>query len=459
MNEKAFDDEIKNKIKNYKPQLPNIVLNRIDETLLSLSDIDAINSKNDKKHKFTFDVKIKKQVVAAALTIAVLFGIAIPSYAKGITVLSSVLKYFNIGNGYANVVTKFGVYKESNGVKVTVDSTIYDGYQLLVPYTVESAKSLKEKPIVNVNGLIKTDSKNKSIASFSNEYGEFKDTSNKLYSGAVCYRVAGDNFNFDEKSNGINKTVIEGRQIDSSKIPNKYTLSLSIDKLGEVQGKWSFDLSIESEKAKGNIKQVTVNKDLSNLFPNTKLGEIIVTPIRVYLQGTVSSSNVLFNYIVLNDKKEVLKEVSGGEVVQYKNYGRYIGAFNDVGKTTSTITLIPYNYYQQGRKGNTSIPLNLKGTTKVPVGSNKELTITRVSESGGKTYIYYESQYPIFEFLPFSLVDNNGKTYMRNASESVSGANGRESVLVFDELLLSKNINIINDTIVYYDQAFTIDIK
>lgn len=48
---------------------------------------------------------------------------------------------------------------------------------------------------------------------------------------------------------------------------------------------------------------------------------------------------------------------------------------------------------------------------------------------------------------------------MRDRKESKSAPNGQESVLVFDQSLLDKNLKVVNHNIVYYDQAFTIDIK
>jgi hypothetical protein len=170
------------------------------------------------------------------------------------------------------------------------------------------------------------------------------------------------------------------------------------------------------------------------------------------LQGTASNENIFFNYIVVNDKKDILKNL-GGESVQYDKDVRYIGSFDNANMDNKTLTIIPYNYYQ-GKK-NSGVPLNLNGETKISLGSNKQLTITKAEEKDGKTYIYYKTQVPVNEGLPFHLVDDQGVEYMKHESMHV----GEEDVLLYDTLLLSKNLKVVNNTTIFYDNSFTVDIK
>ncbi|MDF2884439.1 MAG: hypothetical protein K0R54_5006 [Clostridiaceae bacterium] len=464
MREKVFDMEVKNILKCYKPEVPDLVHDRINETLNSLKKIDNLEAKTSKKSIYNNTIK---KGAAAALVVITIFGVTMQSYAKNVPVLQSALNYFHIGSGYNNVTNEFGVSEESNGVKIAVNSVIYDGYELLVSYTVESNKPLTEKPSIRNNStkaLIYSGSnkgltslfRNKSNVSFSSEYGEFTGNDKKSYSGVILYRIAGNNFDSNEKSIDIKEKVIDSLQISREKIPDKFTLDIDISKVGNIQGNWDFNLTVENKKTKENIKEIVVNKDLSSLFPNTKLEKVIVTPISVYLQGTVSRENTFFDYIAVNDKNNILNHL-GGEVAQYESYGKYIGSFRNADMNSKSITIIPYNYFQ-GKK-NEGITLNLKGETRIPLGSNKQLIITKAEEKDGKTYVHFKSQFPINEYLPFYLVDEQGKTYMRNIDESVSGTKSNESVLVFDETLLNKRIKVINNTTIYYDQAFTIGIK
>lgn len=457
MIEKVFDMEVKNIVKNHKTAVPSLVHERINETLDSIIKKDNLDKKT--KRIYFSNSRIKKGAIAAALVFIVLFSVAVPSYAKNTSILQSVLSHFGIDGGYNKIINEFGISEESNGVNISINSAIYDGYELLISYTVDSKKALKEKPILNTKALIYKGSnkgiaslfKDKFNASFSSEYGEFMDKDKKAYSGTMVFKVAGDSFDLNNKSN-IKEKVIDNHQIDSVRIPDKFTLKLNIDKLGELQGNWDFNLTIESEKAKGNIKEIAVNKDLSNLFPGTKLEKVIITPIRVYLQGTTSNKNIFFDYIIINDKNEIFKK-EGGETVQYNKDARYIGSFDSLNKDNKALTIIPYNY-EQGKKNNV-VPLNLKGETKIPIGSNKQLIITKTEEKNGKTYIYYKSLSPVNDYLPFHLMDAQGVEYMKHEYMNIGG----EDVLVYDGLLLNKNLKVVNNTTIFYDNSFTVEFK
>ncbi|MCM0649044.1 DUF4179 domain-containing protein [Clostridium swellfunianum] len=438
MDEQAFDMEVKNIAKNFDTEVPKMISNRVDETLAFLEP---------KGHKL-IDTTTKKRIAAALICLAVI-GFGAPSYAKNIQSLQGVLKYFNIGSGYEKIITDYGISKESNGVKVTIDNAIYDGYELLVSYTIESEKPFKDNILLNPKALISEKGvkgilKGKSNLFFNNWYGEFKDKDRKIYSGAMSFSISANSVQPNGKPVDNNKIAI-------SKIPNKYELDLSLDKLGALEGKWNFNLTVESEKAKGNVKEYAINKDLSSLFPNTKLESIVITPIRIYLQGTGSNQNLFFNYIVLDDQGKPLKG-EGGSTIEDKGLTRYTQSVNNYEKSFKWLTLIPYNYYQGENKF--EAPLNLEGKTRIPIGSNKFLTIAKVEEKEGKTYVYYDAEAPVNVF-PFYLRDEDGKEYMKHENSIING----QSVLVYDEALLSKKLTVINNTVIFYDAAFKVGIN
>lgn len=258
-------------------------------------------------------------------------------------------------------------------------------------------------------------------------------------------------FSISANSVQPNGKPVDNNKIAISKIPNKYELDLSLDKLGALEGKWNFNLTVESEKAKGNVKEYAINKDLSSLFPNTKLESIVITPIRIYLQGTGSNQNLFFNYIVLDDQGKPLKG-EGGSTIEDKGLTRYTQSVNNYEKSFKWLTLIPYNYYQGENKF--EAPLNLEGKTRIPIGSNKFLTIAKVEEKEGKTYVYYDAEAPVNVF-PFYLRDEDGKEYMKHENSIING----QSVLVYDEALLSKKLTVINNTVIFYDAAFKVGIN
>ncbi|MED0982391.1 hypothetical protein [Bacillus paramycoides] len=104
-----------------------------------------------------------------------------------------------------------------------------------------------------------------------------------------------------------------GNRIQVSNIANNFTLSLNVDRLGgregKTQGKSNFDLPVQSIPAKQSEKEVNVNKDLSAIRANARLEKVVVTPLRIYLQGTASEKGGPFDYLVLDDKGEESVEV------------------------------------------------------------------------------------------------------------------------------------------------------
>lgn len=454
MKQKVFDNEVKNTFKDCNTQVPTLVHNRINETLDSLGEIDKLEE-NENKKPF-INKKFIKGVIAASLVGITLFGVTMTSYANNIPVLDSILSHLGIGSGYNKIITQCGVSQEINGIKLTIDNVIYDGYELLVAYTIESTESLKDAPIINPKALISNADnslfKFKSNIHFKNQYGEFKENDNRCYSGVMMFDIDENSFNSQDKSKSVKEMVIDNHKINSSVLPNKYVLDLSIDNLGDVQGNWNYSLTVESEKAKGNVKEIAVNKDLSNVFPKTKLDKAIITPIRLYLQGSLSSKNVFLGYIVINDENKQLKNV-GGSTVSFNEDASYIGEFDTVDIDNKTLTLIPYNYFQG--EHNNEVILNLSGETKVPLGSNRELTITKAEEKDGKTFVYYKSDFPVWQYLPFHLMDSNGIDYMKHETIVQNG----ETILIYDDLLLNKDLKVINNTTIHYDDAFTIDIR
>jgi N-acetylmuramoyl-L-alanine amidase CwlA len=135
--------------------------------------------------------------------------------------------------------------------------------------------------------------------------------------------------------------------------------------------------------------------------------------------------------------------------------------FENAGSVPKSITVIPYRLdkLHSGFVMKSSVRLNKEGTTTVPLNQDKNLTITKVFEKDGKTYLYYISDYPVNDYLPILLVDEDGIMHNRVLNESIKSPKGKESVLVFNESLLNKELKVFNPNTVYYDQAFTIEIK
>lgn len=467
------------------------IMNLVDSTEIDFKEFENIDisfSELEKKRMFKNLTKSNKtsyikRAAAAVIVMGVaigLFGVTATSYAKNVPVVSSIFKFLGINQGYEKIIDKYGVLKESSGIKLTINDVVYDGYKLVASYTIEGNKPFDEKPrlgaikkekggeTVGLGALVELGDK-KSAPKFDGGYGEFKDKDKRVYSGAVIFTISSDNFYSDKelKEMGVKNVVkvMQEKYIDVARIPDGFNLKLYIDGLSEensdgnlkknISGEWNFNLSVECKKAKDNIKEISVNKNFSDILPNSKLNKIVVTPISVYLERTDAElkDGWFVDYILLNDKGEKLNP----EDIDYEKQAVSTGKLENSLNRTKYIKAIPYVYFQN--RQNPGITLNKTGETKVPIGSNKYLTITKVEEKAGKTYIYYKSDDFIDGFLPFFFKDNSGEEYMRNMDESVIDSSGKEGFEVYDESLLNKNLKVINDTVIYYDKEFTINLK
>ncbi|ENQ3105487.1 DUF4179 domain-containing protein [Bacillus cereus] len=408
--------------------------------------------------KVTYKSLLKKRMLigvtaAACIGAITIFSTAMPSYANmsSLTpIFKPVLDYFHIKEEAKKITKESATVKESNGVKVTINNTVYDGVTLIVSYTVEGSKPFDEAPKIETDNSYIVVSKGKNFVSQKQEYGEFKDKDHKVYSGAMTFDFNNSSFNPDLQEKE------DGNRIKVSDIANNFTFSLNIDRLGgregKTHGKWDFDLPVQSAPAKQSEKEIIVNKDLSALHPKAKLEKVVVTPLRIYLQGSAEEENGgSFEYLVLDDKGEVLQPME----IQMN----FTAAFETTSRDTKSITVIPYLYNKKhsGYDTKNKIPVNKAGETKVPLSSNEEMTITRIEEKAGETYVYYKTTKPISNKWPFFLVDEDGNKEFGNQEKRISTVKGQESVEVFRTTFGDKKLFIVNPNIVYYDQAFTVE--
>lgn len=416
--------------------------------------------------KVTYKSLLKKRVLigataAACIGAITIFSTAMPSYANmsSLTpIFKPVLDYFHIKEEAKKITKESATVKESDGVKVTINSTVYDGVTLIVSYTVEGSKPFDEKPKIETDKSYIVISKKKNFVSQKQEYGEFKDKDHKVYSGAMTFDFNNGSFNSDLQGKE------DGDRIKVSDIANNFTFSLNIDRLGgregKTHGKWDFDLPVQSAPAKQSEKEIIVNKDLSALRSNARLEKVVVTPLRIYLQGSAAEAGGPFDYLVLDDKGEVLKRMENQAVITDGN-AVSTAAFETISRDTKSITVIPYVYGKKhsGYDTKNKIPVNKAGETKVPLGGNEEMTITRIEEKDGETYVYYKTTKPISNLWPFFLVDEDGKEEFGKQEKRISTVKGKESVEVFRTTFGDKKLFIVNPNSVYYDQAFTVEFK
>lgn len=325
---------------------------------------------------------------------------------------------------------------------------------------VHSEKSFTEEPFIIPNGSI-TSGNLELNASASNEEGTFTDKQKKHYQGVAIFYLNKGSFQDLGSSNSeyaYGETALKGQQIDLQAIPERFTLGFHLDNLGSeevMKGNWNFSIPIESEKAKGNVKEVSIDEDLAGIGAKIGVEKLIITPIRTYLQSKMTDENSYIDYLISDDKGNVLRYVGGSVQGHYIGEERLISYYETNSTAINWYSIIPYEYSKTRGEG---VTLNKTGETLLPIDKNEFLTITKTVVENGKTYMYYQSDVPVSNYLPFTLIDETGFEYMRDLEESKM-EQGKVSFLVFDGDLLNKKLKVYNPNTYYYDKEFTVNIQ
>ncbi|WNB91109.1 DUF4179 domain-containing protein [Bacillus sp. NEB1478] len=437
--ENLFDEKLRNRISHGKVVIPHRTEEKIKSTLENLPERRKGN---------------RKRIVAASIVaICAATFLNLDTFADDIPIIQSIQKHFHLNSNYEKVMDPTPYTKESNGTKVTITNTVFDGVELLVSYKVEGQDAFQTKPYLFTDAFI--NNKKQGWVSSSNEFGEFKDKEHKMYEGTTRFLITPETLNWRDEDANVNV----------SRLPEKFTLLLQLDRLGGIDGpfhgKWNFELPIKTEKVKSYTNEFSVNKALPFIDSQTKLEEVTVTPLRILLEGEVSTSNPMLNFIVVDHNGETIKWVSGDTKESASGTMSVRSYYENTGNLHDSITVIPFNVNKShsGYDISNGTLLNIKGATTIPLDNQRNLTITKTIEQGNKTYVYFSSEYPINQYLPMFLVDEDGKEYFRNLEESKIAPKGKESVLVFDGHILNKELKVVNPNKVYYDEAFKVKIK
>lgn len=439
--EQGFDEKLKESLAKQRVTIPNGTEEVIRLTLENLPE---------KKKKKPIRLLVAASIMGIAAT--TFLTINPQTLAENIPILNSIQKHFSLDNEYVKVMDSTSLSQQSNGIKVTILNTVFDGVELLVSYKVESNKAFEDKPVIFTDQAF-INNKDEGWLGANDEYGEFVDKNQKVYEGITRFIITPESI--DRRADRMAKSI------DVARLPEVFTLKLQIDRLGgydgKIQGDWNFDVPISTLKAKEFDKEVAVNKQFSSISPNVELEKIIVTPTRIHLIGELDEENSSLNYLV-EDETGKAKKWLGGEVKEYSSGLFGIRSyFENNGKEPKSLTIIPYHYNKNPdlTKG---VPLNIEGITTVPLDKNRSFEITEAIEKDGKTYLSYTSNSSISSYLPFILVDEDGEQYFRNLQESTQASIGKDTVLVFKGNLLNKKLLVVNPNEIYYDKAIEIKV-
>ncbi len=442
MNENYMDEIIKRELRKETIEVPEDIKSKINDTLVNL---------NIRKKRKT---KLKIALSVAAIFVAFLtLGITMPAYAKNIPIIKSIFKLLDNGfyEEYDEYASDINVTKESNGLKVTISSIVYDGIDLSVAYIVESEEPMKSNPHI----LEKDFFINDNLATFSSSgSGKFLE-GNKTYIGVETFKISKGEIPKEVQE----KTLLGG----NVEIPDEFTLTLNIKEfLGRIVGKWNFNIHVTSEKVKGKVKEIAVDKNLDQIATDMKVNKVITTPINVvvYTSSKNEPNITHINYIVEDDKGRVLQMKSGSGSGDDENfYSSY--NFKEKYEDSKSLTFTPFTQTYENNVETLKTDLNINGESKISIENYGDMIINKIEETEEGTKIYYKTKYG-FLVNPINIKDKEtGKNYDRITSSKQEDIG--EYSAVFEKIDKTKNYTIecqdISKTIKTYDDLkFTVNL-
>lgn len=277
-----FDREFKNRINNEFKDIPSSLDNKIEELL-----------KFKKKR-----IRWKRNIAVAAIGCILISGsgISITSYATGRNIKDIVYSFIGFNDNYNKYATGLNEAQSSEGMKITITSVVFDGYKVNVAYKVEANKDkrhLLEDNKFNLqtnhlgSTIIKID--DKEVITSSGEHWKFDEEGNQI--GVLSYDMD-EGATFDILNNNISNKFI-------GKNAKDFNIEIDINKnIDGKNAKWKFNIPISNEKLESSIKEYKVDKNEDGI----NLESIIITPLAVYVKGTLSKEYEDFK-VVLEDKQ------------------------------------------------------------------------------------------------------------------------------------------------------------
>lgn len=466
MSDDILDEKIREKLNSENSYIPKNINDIFDKSIIKA---------RRRKNKF----RNIAGICAALLTITMIFGSTITTYASKLPIITNILELFKSSRyeNYDKYSTELNVTKESNGIRVTINNVIYDGIELSVFYTVESEEPMNEIPYFLGNEIRINDK----ITSFgSGGSGEFLDD-NKVYAGVISYSV------------GINSLIPKEEQEENLyggyvEIPDEFLLSIRINEIGDIKetetttGEWAFDIPVSNEKLKGMVKEYDLNIDLSSIYECSSLSKLITTPINTTIQGCIGDSYL--DFIVFDDKGRLILPKSGSGVGS-NNEIYFSSNFKEIFEDTESLTFIPYerNHHKLPKDitlednnvkedYNLCDKLNISGETKLKnKAGNDYITITKIEVDNEKTRLYFKSNYGLLA-APREIVDKNTNEIIKTVDNLDSKETNTtrylletgEVVIEFNGELTGDNYEIRYNDIsekvtVYNNNSFTVNLN
>ena len=365
MDDRVFDIELMNMMKDSKTGIPQVVSDRIGKTLASLEDKEI--TKKKVKFRFAVPKRLKQAGIAAAIVLIVLTVSATvsPSIANAVTympVIGSVFQLFgDLGLKFASdngVSTSVAQTRIDKNIKFTIKDILCDGSRISIGYTMEGYSiGQLGRPDLLVDGK---------ELNFSASYSGSLIKQN-CYAGIININPTGE-------------------------LPKNFKLTVYVNKIGEVEGKWMFkNIEVKSKADVLNAKVITpmIAKPLADGSITIEKVYISDSTIKVYIRRYNIPSNK-YNYQLSDSYGKVL-ESRGWSGVGKDNIENmectFIPSKND--SEYFVLRLLNNSVKQPETPKEVKVDVTNNFPISISQGAGGEITVNKIEYLKDKTLVHY----------------------------------------------------------------------
>ncbi|WP_238886214.1 DUF4179 domain-containing protein [Clostridium sp. YIM B02551] len=313
--ENKSNDEISEKVnKRVEATLDMIMKEGIKEEF-------QIESNNKKR----FNFRRLALIAGLALIISVSLGAKYNVYAKVLDLLKSFEEKGETPEKidlYSKILDK-KVY--DSGYSVSIENIISDSHTIRIFYNINSDKTGDQKPGIWGNEMKIDDKDLVSYGGISSEEYLVQDD-NKNWSGNMLVMRVG------------------------KELPKTFNFKWNIYNISNSEGKWNFDINVNSEELAKDTKTIDVNKGDKLDIGDFNIKNITLSPIELDISSKEDindkeNPNAYINYIVLDENNKLLSSSSNygmNRWINGDNLSEVYYGYKLNGKIPSKIKIIPY---------------------------------------------------------------------------------------------------------------------
>ncbi|WP_333861873.1 DUF4179 domain-containing protein [Clostridium sp.] len=405
---------------------------------------------------------LKYGSIAAIFSLISIIGIGCvsPTFAKNIPILNSITQKLNDKFGFHGEYEKYSQIINrpviSNGVTLTINEIIADDSKLVIGYTIKSDNKIENLETFGLGMFLKIDGK--TSGSNGSSVGNYTDE----------YTYVG--------SEEIHTDLLKNAS-------NKINITLNVDEISDVKGKWNFSFSASKDEL---LKDSVVFKPNIKLdFPNSiaNVDKVVFSPIdtSIFISGNYKDKAKVKNDVKVNHDGSLMEydywiayDDKGVEIIP-KGLGGGSGdinkgtfsvemQYNKLNKIPKYLTIVPckiitsgggectdkngkeIHYTIEGKKP-TEISKTIDGVYPIELSQGKmgKIIIEKIEAKSDNTTVKYrvEGKAPYFEAQSLWIKDSLGKmVHYKSYDIRKDESKPNEFVRQFEKLDPSKKYTI-----------------